>query len=414
MPARFVTGLQWSDIPPLVRDRCHALVRDLAAVCAAGRTTPTAVIAAAYAHAQHPGDEATLWVDGSRVTCTGAAFANGVLANALDFDDGHRLVSGHPGAMVLPAALATAELVGASPEETMTAIVIGYEIAIRAGLELHARTDHLEYHGSGAWGALGAAATAARLLGLDHEQLSDALGSAEYHAPMAMIMRSVAEPAMTKDACAWGAAVGVSSALLAGRGFTATRSELATGAAGLSDLGHRWHLTDVYVKRFPCCRWSQPAIQAALTIHATQRLQPQRISRVKVRTFPAATRLAKGSPVTTEQAQYSLVWPVAVALVHGAFGVEHVVGAGLQDVAAARPLGRIEMVVDPRFASAYPARRLTEVVVELEDGSELSSGVTEAPGEPEDPGWLDVIEEKAARYAPSPGPFRWLLTHEDS
>lgn len=173
-----------------------------------------------------------------------------MLANALDFDDGHRLTKGHPGVVVIPAALAIAESTHPTVDELRTAIIVGYEVAIRAGLDLHARS--LEYHASGAWGALGAAAAAGRLLGLDETRMRHALGLAAYHAPIAPIMRSVADPAMTKDACGWGTLVGVSSASLARDGFTALASDVAAGA----DLGVRWHLLDIYVKTFPCCRFA--------------------------------------------------------------------------------------------------------------------------------------------------------------
>ena len=105
-------------------------------------------------------------------------------------------------------------------DQLLEAVVVGYEVAIRAGIALHARDP--AYHASGAWGAVGAAAAAARLLVSTGATIS-ALGLAEYHAPIAPMMRSCAEPEMTKDACAWGASVGVSSALLAARGFTSVR-----------------------------------------------------------------------------------------------------------------------------------------------------------------------------------------------
>ena len=208
-----------------MRDRVGLLLADMAAVCIGGRRAPTSAIAAEHAEVLGAGGEATALLDGRRLGATGAAWANGVLANALDFDDGHRLTKGHPGAVVIPAALAAAQLTDADADALLAAIIVGYEVAIRAGIALHAR-DH-SYHASGAWGGLGAAAATARLLGLDADRTLTALGLAEYHAPIAPIMRCCADPAMTKDACAWGAFVGVSSALLAARGFTSVRSEFA-------------------------------------------------------------------------------------------------------------------------------------------------------------------------------------------
>src|ERR671930_167780 len=148
----------------------------------------------------------------------------------------------------------------------------------------------------------GAAAAAARLLGLDAERTVHALGLAEYHAPIAHIMRSVAEPAMSKDACGWGASVGVSSALLAARGFTSLRAEFLDTDA--SDLGETWRLEELYVKAYPCCRWSQPAIRAALEAGKGRALDPAGVSRGVIRTFETADALAKVAPANTEEAQY--------------------------------------------------------------------------------------------------------------
>src|SRR6516162_2745264 len=125
----FITELTIDDLPTSARERLAVLLADMAAVCVAGRSAPACEIAADHAQALHPAGEAALLLDGRRVGVAGAAFANGVLANVLDFDDGHRLTKGHPGAVVIPAALAVAQLTDADWTEFMTAVVVGYEIA---------------------------------------------------------------------------------------------------------------------------------------------------------------------------------------------------------------------------------------------------------------------------------------------
>ena len=388
---RFIGGFALRDLTGPARARLELLLADMASVCVAGRPAPAALIAADYAAAVHPGDEATLLVDGRRVGAAGAAFANGVLANVLDFDDGHRLTKGHPGAVVIPAALAVAQSVDASPDQLREAIVVGYEIAIRAGIALHAR-DGDAYHASGAWGGLGAAAAAARLLGLDEAATRHALGLAEYHGPIAPIMRSCAEPQMTKDACAWGAWIGVTSAQLAARGFTATAPEFLQSPE-LADLGARWRLTELYVKPYPCCRWSQGAIAAALAAPGERRIDPAEIEAVQVRTFAAADGLAKALPRTTEEAQYSLLWPVACALARGTYGVDEVLGP-FTDPEVAAVFDRISITVDPELTATFPARRLTAVMLRLTGGETLTAGPLEAPGEPDDPGFAAVVTGK--------------------
>jgi 2-methylcitrate dehydratase PrpD len=387
--SEFIAGFRIGDLSAAARDRLGLLLADMAAVCCAGRRAPAARIAADHAVAVHSGDDATLLVDGRRAGAVGAAFANGVLANVLDFDDGHRLTKGHPGAIVIPAALAVAQLADATPVELLEAVVVGYEVSIRAGIALHDRDP--AYHASGAWGAIGVAAASARLLGLDQSATIAALGLAEYHAPIAPMMRSCAEPRMTKDACAWGASLGVESALLASRGFTAVRGEFPD--AELDDLGDRWRLEELYIKAYPCCRWSQGAIAAALAATGGRTLAPADVRHVSVRTFAAADGLAKVVPETTEEAQYSLLWPLASALARGRFGVAEVLGP-FTDAAVRAMFERIEIEVDPSLTAAFPARRLTAVEVELMSGERLAAGPLEAVGEPDDPELAALVAGK--------------------
>ena len=386
----FARELTWAAVPPVVKRHLAWAVLDLVAVSVAGRPAPAARIAADYAQEAHGGDAATALLDGRRLSVPGAAWSNGVLANVLDYDDGHRLTKGHPGAIVIPAAVAAAAAADATLEELLCAIVVGYEIAIRAGVHQHGRAP--EYHASGSWGALGAAAAAGRLLGLDAAQLRQAIGLAEYHGPISLIMRSVADPAMTKDATGWGAFVGTSAVLLARRGYTSLQSSFLLDA-DVRDLGSRWALLELYVKGYPCCRWSQPAIEAALALRRGRPLAADAVRRVTIRTFAAADGLARRQPATTEDAQYNLVWPVAVALVRGGFGVEEVLG-GYDHAGVAALAERTEVVVDPQLTGAFPARRAAEVSVELADGRTLASGLVEAPGDPGDPGWEAVVERK--------------------
>lgn len=393
----FIAETVLDEVPPSVRERLALLLADMAAVCVAGRPAPASAIATDYAQAVHPAPEAVALFDGHRVGAPGAAFANGVLANVLDFDDGHRLTKGHPGAVVIPAALAVGQLVDASTREFLTAVLIGYEVAIRAGVALHRRDP--SYHASGAWGGVGAAAAAARLLGLDGAQTTAALGLAEYHAPIAPIMRSCAEPQMTKDACAWGAGVGVTSALLAARGFSSVRPEFLD--AELDDLGRCWRLQELYIKAYPCCRWSQGAIAAGIAACGGQPLPAGEIEHVRVRIFAAADGLATVIPETTEEAQYSLVWPLACALVHGRFGVDDVLGP-FSDPDVRAVFDRIEIEVDPELTAAFPERRLTAVEIELADGRRLQAGPLEAPGEPEDPELPALVAAKVSALVGRP------------
>ena len=323
-------------------------------------------------------------LDGRRTSPVGAAWANAVLANVLDYDDGHRLTKGHPGAMIVPGLLALAEARDARVVELLEAIVVGYEIAVRAGVELHRRDS--AYHASGAWGALGVAAAAARLLGLDRTATRHALGLAEYHGPIAPIMRSCADPAMTKDACDLGARIGVESALLAQGGYTGCASFLLDGLA--PDLGTRWPIDENYLKDHPCCRWSQGGIRAALELHGPD---PATVERIEVRTFAAADGLSKGVPATPRRRSTTSSGRSPRRSRPGASAWRR--HSARSTTPRPATVGAREVVVDPALDAHFPAQRLTAVEVTTGAGV-LVAGPCEARGEPDDPDWEEIALAK--------------------
>ncbi|WP_320669518.1 MmgE/PrpD family protein [Patulibacter defluvii] len=403
---RLAHALRWDDLPAATRDHVGLLIADAIAVSVAGRLAPAGRIAAEHAAATYAGGDAVSWWDGRRLSVVGAAWANGVLANVLDLDDGHRLTKGHPGAMVVPALVAVAQARDATLQQLREAVVVAYEVAVRAGIVMHEREP--TYHASGAWGAIGVAAGAARLLGASADQTGHALGLAEYHAPIAPIMHSCAHPAMTKDACDVGARLGVEAALLAARGFTAAPSLHVADHPAWDDLGQRWRLREAYLKAYPCCRWTQGAIRAALAARERAGVPSSQVAGVRIRTFAAADGLSHAIPTDTEQAQYNIVWPVAHALAHGDFSVDAVLGP-FDDPEALRLAAATEVVVDEALTAEFPARRLTAVTLELRDGRTVAVEPFEARGEPDDPAWAEIVADKVRRFVdpirrPGPAP----------
>jgi 2-methylcitrate dehydratase PrpD len=129
---------------------------DIIACSIAGSQAPVADIVKRFACQQWGEGSSTMIMSAEKLTPPGAALVNATMANALDIDDGHRLVKGHPGAVIFPAVLAAAEEHKISGKDFLTSMLIGYEIGIRAGMLAHQLRP--EYHCTGSWGALGAAA----------------------------------------------------------------------------------------------------------------------------------------------------------------------------------------------------------------------------------------------------------------
>jgi 2-methylcitrate dehydratase PrpD len=399
--ADFVHELTWCDLPDPIRGQARRCLLDTIGAGLAGRRTELSRIVHEGAAAIYGGDGARLWLDGRAVSPAGAALANGMTIDAFDIHDGYTLVKGHAGAAIVPAVLAMVCGDGAtvSGEELLTTVVVGYEVALRAGVALHGTV--CDYHTSGAWNALGCAATTARRLGLDAERTRHALGIAEYHGPRSQMMRCIDHPTMVKDGSGWGAMAGVSAALLAARGFTgapAVTVEAPEVAAIWADLGERWLMAEQYFKPYAVCRWAQPAIAGALAVQQSRTLPLDAIARIEVRTFHEATRLASRRPATTEEAQYSLPFPVAAALVHGQLGLDQLTGQGLTDPLTLRLADRVCLIDEPAFDARFPAERVARVRIELANGTELDSGDVQARWDGSAPPSDDELREK----------FRWL------
>ena len=176
------------------------------------------------------------------------------------------------------------------------------------------------------------------------------------------MMRCIDHPTMLKDGSGWGAMTGVSAAELARAGFTGAPALTVEGdevAEIWADLGGRWRILELYFKPYPVCRWAQPAIAAALAVR--DGVAPGNVEEIEVRTFHEATRLAVAEPATTEEAQYSLPFPVAVAIAAVASAAADVDGATLSDPAVLALSRRVRLVEDAALSARFPAERLAQV-----------------------------------------------------
>ena len=394
----FIHQLNWSDLPETVRHQAVRCLLDTVGTAVAGRQTDCSRIIYNFAAAAFGGSGARLWLDGRSVSPPGAALAHGMTIDSLDIHDGYNLTKGHIGVAVIPAVLA---IVGKSTsgQELLTSLVMGYEIAGRAGRVLHATA--CDYHTSGAWNALGAAAVVARRLKLSREQTRHALGTAEYHGPRSQMMRCIDHPTMVKDGSGWGAMAGVSAALLAQGGFTGAPAITVEGddvAEIWADLGQHWLIMDQYAKPYAVCRWAQPAIVGALAVREEHHLAPEAIRSIQVHTFHEAVRLATRRPQNTEEAQYSLPFPVAAALVHGRLGASELSGEALTDPLVLHLSDYVESVEDEEYNGRFPAERFARVVIELADGQVYDSGPAQPTWDANAPPTDDELRTK----------FRWL------
>ncbi|MDY0884396.1 MmgE/PrpD family protein [Dongia soli] len=387
----FVRDTSYETLPPAVQRMAERCLIDLAGAAAAGLATPMSQIIRNHAvrgfGAGEGAPSSRLMFDSRSASPMGAALAGAITIDSFDSHDGHVLTKGHAGVAILPAllALADASTAGMSGAEFLTSLVIGYEVAIRAGIAQHATCP--DYHTSGAWNSLGVVAVAGRQWSLDVERFRHALGIAEYHGPRSQMMRCIDAPTMVKDG-AWGAMSGLSAAYLAADGFTGAPALVIESDAVQdlwADLGQRWRMLEMYFKPYPICRWAQPAVEAALSLRRGHAVDPAAIVKVEIETFHEGVRLDQHRPRSTEEAQYSLPFPVAAAIVRGKLLPTDVSGDALSDPDILAMSGRIQLLEAPDLNARFPAERYARARFHLVDGRVLSSETLPARGDAERP-----------------------------
>ena len=392
--ASLVRGIAFADLPPDVVLQATRCLLDLIGVAAAGTRTHASGIARSYAASQLCGydETARMLFDGRRAGIAGAAFAGAATIDAIDGHDGHVLTKGHAGVAILPALLALCDNAkrehAVDGREFLTCLVLGYEIATRAGMAQHASAP--EYHCSGSWNSVGCAAVAARFLSFDEARIREALGIAEYFGPGGQILRTCDTPSMVKDGSGWGAHVGIAAAWLARDGYTGAPAVTVEGADAKqywTDLGARWRIREQYFKAYPVCRWAQPAVEAALSLQRAHGFAAEDIAHISIESFGEAIALGSrcGAPETTEDAQYSLPYPVAAVLAFGHLGAEEIDVPKLVDPRVRRLLDLMVLTENSEYSRLFPAERWARVEITLNDGRKLVSEPARARGNPENP-----------------------------
>jgi 2-methylcitrate dehydratase PrpD len=383
----FIRDFRLADAPVEAVDQAKSCLLDLIGVAAAGSQLAASGIIRSVARSQFGGSDGFLLFDGRGVSPAGAALANATTIDCFDAHDGHPLTKGHAGCGSLAGLLAFAgKDASISGAEALGHLIAGYEVAIRAGMALHQTAA--EYHTSGAWVSLGAAAIGARMLGLDRAATREALGIAEYNGPRSQMMRCIDHPTMIKDGSGWGAMTGVTAVFLAREGFTGAPAVTVEGddVAGLwTDIGARWRIREQYFKPYPVCRWAQPAMEAAAQLRRENSFGHADIEGVIVRTFHEASKLATAEPNGTDAAQYSLPFPLAALLVRGQVGPAEIDGDALDDADILRLSRLTDLVDDPSYSALFPRERWAEVEIRLADGRRLQSKPAVARGSADNP-----------------------------
>ena len=404
--AGFVSGLTFDRIPAAPRAMAHVGITDCVGTMIAGSVEePTRILMETLAPAR---GEASLFLTGPRVTAPEAAWINGTAAHALDYDDvGMR---GHPSTVLVPAILAEGERMGASGAEMLTAYVAGYEtwgeLVFRDPDQHHQKG----WHPTGIFGAIAAAAAAARLNRLDADRTGHAiaLGASQSAGLMANF------GTMTKPFHAGRSAhAGVIAARLAKAGFTAAPDALehpqgylaAVSPHGAVDrtspckAGIDWRLMSVglSVKKYPMCFGTHRALDGMLDLLAANPVRAGEIKSITVSTGRRNFTILRNShPQTGLEAKFSMQFAMAAAVVAGRAGLGELTDAFVRRGDIQALMQKVTVVPDDRVDPVHNGHAPYDLVtIELGSGRTLESArVSEVRGSPERPLQRDELWTK--------------------
>ncbi len=369
--ANWIAGLRYEDLPQRTREVVRIAILDTVGAGVYGHSTPWAQMLLAWAKRGASGTgDAHVWGEATpTLRCSDAALVNGTASHAFELDDYHNAKL-HPGAVVVPAAIAVAEKLNARGADLVTAIAAGYEVMIRSSLALNPSAARLRgWHLTGVCGPFGAAAACASLLKLNTEQTAWALGLAGTQG--AGLWAFNADGTMSKRLHAGKAAhSGVLAAELAQLGFTGPTQIYETEDGGVlkafsdasdpapltQDLGSVYHLDKTSIKPYSCCGSTHSYIDAALALRKKLGTPWDAGRRVRVGTCKVVDVQCgfDYAPSSALNAQMSLRYTVAAALLEGQVLPAQFADAKLADPAFMALAARIELIPDPALDKLYP------------------------------------------------------------
>lgn len=398
--ARSIASTRFEDLPADAVAAAKTDILDtLGAALASSKLTPDPRKVVALVMEAGGNEESTILGFGGRVPSWMAAFANGAMAHAMEYDDFHEAAAVHAGVAVVPASLAVAERLGnVDGKRLITAVVLGIDLSCR--MSLAASGGPKGWHPSTLYGYFGAAAAASSILGLDTEHLQNALGIAYSQAAGNFQALDDDTPSMRLQP-AFSSKGGVLSALLAQKGITGATNSLE-GEFGLynvyhkgrynpsvltSELGKRFEITNLSFKLYPSVRGTHASIDAALQLVHQHNILPGEVESITVFKNPAsATRLSEPldrmrRPTNVLEAQHNLLFTVATAVVKRKAGLTEFLPEAISDPAVLEMAQKVTVQGSTEFPTFFPAA----VEIRMKSGETHSLRVDHPSGSPENP-----------------------------
>ena len=402
--ARYAASLRYEALPPEVVRRAKDCLIDTVAAVVYGHAQPAGrIVAEQMAALGRGGASRILGTAGEPVRAECAAFANGVLAHAFELDSLTKPGAGaHPGAVLVPAALAAGQERGAGGRALLAALVAGCEVLVRVGRATKHSVEARGFHAPGLTGPFGAAVAAGHIAGLDADALTNALGIAGSLSSGLLEFAKSGRGGMVKRLHLGRAAEGgVTAARLAANGFTGPDTVLEgpygflaafcpeTDVAQLTaGLGETWLTLALCLKRYPCHITAHTPVTAVTALREEHGFSADAVRAVIVEGSARMTEMhADTAPQDMVLAQYSIPFCVAIALTGDARDP-----ASFSEAALADPKIRA-LTRKVAVTGAGHGGWATTTRIQLADGRRLERRVEAYPGTPEMP--MSATEREA-------------------
>ncbi len=386
----------YAHVPDQVLRSIRPYVLDSLAVMVAGSVADSSAVLLRALVRPGSAQEGTVGGVGKAASLHDAALLNGAFSHALELDDDHRVAVLHPGAVVVPAALAACEGADADGRRFLCAVLAGYEVMCRLGLAFRGDSFQHGLHPTALFGVFGAAAAASVGMNLSAEATVRALGIAgtqacgltEWRADGSWIKRL--HPGRAAQS-------GVLSASLASGGFTGPAT-IFEGPGGffrafshgvevdmvdmVRGLGAMFHALDTAIKPYPCCRFMHGAIDLAIEAYE-QGLRPHDIRQVNIQIYETGVLGYHKTPINNVDAQFNVPYGVACALAQGAVGLHDYTGTALARGDIMSLCQRIDVAPCAAYSASYPDVYNVEMVVEMISGATRRFHSTCPSGDPQ-------------------------------
>lgn len=404
--AGWATEIHFEDLPNSVIKSTKRALLDFLGVTIAGSTTGLARSIQEYVRASDQAGVASIFGTNSLLSESGAAFANGVSACVLELDDVHERATLHLGATCIPAILAAAQTQNVSSRDVICAIAVGFEISSRLGTAIRAGCAARGFHTTPLLGVIGATLGVTKILGSSTDAVAHALGLAgsnagglfDYHGgwPSSWCI-NIGKVGREAILCARLSQSGIVGPMDIFEGpkalFLAFAGEMPDESLILNRLGDEWEMLNNTIKVYPCCRRAHSVIDAVLAIKFSGKFDWDDVDFISIETSADSAKLDGRLFSSMSDAQMSIPYGAAAALVFGAPKISHFEESARSDSKLLRMVDRVVLFESNDAVISDPRRFAARVCITI-NGKILSATVTHPIGDPAHPVSDEYLEAK--------------------